>query len=145
MHLPRTTRFAALTTLALLAGSPLARADDCNTGGFEWSRTTPAINVRSIFCGEIKGPRVAGFHSTQLRSSSVVTSIGHKSSQHQGIYTASVTFKSGRSKWSTFFPDHCSYDQIVASVVHAANDRQGDAQPWASGAGRAPTAMPASA
>ncbi|MDN3577224.1 EndoU domain-containing protein [Chitinimonas viridis] len=125
-------RYIALALLCTVASlSQPTWAADCNSVDFDWSTTTPPVNIQHVFCGEIKGSKkVVGFHSVQMKDSAPISSISGITNLRKGIYDATVTFDNGKKKMSTFFPDSCSYDQILASIVYAANNQQGAAQPW---------------
>lgn len=93
----------------------------CADRHFHWSDGQPMINLRHVFCGEIRNGQPKGLHSTQLIGTSpLVHRIESRSDEADGIYTAIVEFKGGRRKLSTFFPDHCSVQQLVRSIEHAA-------------------------
>jgi hypothetical protein len=131
MH--RFSRGALLATLALAAWTVAGSAEaqpNCNAAGALWSATAPPVNQRHIFCGEIDGVQVKGYHSTQVLPSNVVTGINNIVPIANGIYNATVTFTNNNTKLSTFFPNGCTADQIVTSVVYAANNSTGPAQPW---------------
>ena len=111
--------FAAALTL-FGAGAPAA-ALDCRDRAFRWSDDRPAINRLHVFCGEIREGRPKGFHSIRLQdTSAVVTGVAARSNDRDGIYDATVTFRNGATKFSTFFPDVCTVDQVVASIRYAA-------------------------
>jgi len=101
-------------------GVPVA-ALDCRDRAFHWSNDQPAINRLHVFCGEVSRDRPKGFHSNRLQSTSaVVTGVTARSNERDGIYDASVKFRNGTTKFSTFFPDACTVDQVVASIRYAA-------------------------
>ena len=108
-----------------------ADAADCRDHDFTWSDTQPAINLRHVFCGELDNGRPKGLHSAQLVATSpVVRGIERPREETGGIYSATVRFANGRSKLSTFFPNHCSFDAIVRSIVHAAQQPFGRHRAW---------------
>jgi hypothetical protein len=96
-----------------------------------WSDSQPAINLEHIFCGESDRGRNKGFHSRYLLSTSpVVVEITNKKQLKGGIYSARVKFNNGKSKFSTFFPDHCNLETITRSVIYAATHSSGDHPQW---------------
>lgn len=112
----------SLFLLVLSVFPPLARAESCLNRSFKWSDTRPAVNLRHIFCGEIKRGRIKGFHATDmLATSPVVDTVSDKRSVKKGIFNARVKFINGKSKFSTFFPVHCDVKSITRSIVYAAN------------------------
>lgn len=129
-----------LTGVLAVACEPAA-APDCGDPGFHWSDHRPAINVRHIFCGEIRSGKPKGFHSTRLRDSSeVVVGVRGISRSAQGIYTGTVVFTDGLTKFSTFFPDACTVDEVLASIHHASIHIDGDHPAWGSLGPSAPAA-----
>lgn len=109
----------ASATLLLIAATP-AYSLDCHNRKFTWSETEPAINRRHVFCGEIVHGRSKGLHSMQLlATSAVVLRVEARRGDRQGIYTAIVVFTNGQRKLSTFFPDHCTVEQVTQSIYHA--------------------------
>ncbi len=117
---------------ALLAGAcEPAAAPDCRDPGFHWTNQRPAINMRHVFCGVIRNGKPKGFHSTQLRDTSqVVTGVRGISRSAQGIYTGTVVFKDGQTKFSTSFPDACTVDEVLASIYHASAHIEADHPAW---------------
>lgn len=119
-----------LVLLAVLAASP-AFALDCRSRAFTWTDTDPAINRRHVFCGTIDHGEPKGFHSMQLLdSSSVVKGVSERSTNRNGIYTAIVIFAKGRRKLSTFFPDHCSVEEITRSIYYAGSHESARHPAW---------------
>ncbi|NOQ36915.1 MAG: hypothetical protein GQ569_13665 [Methylococcaceae bacterium] len=114
----------------------------CQDKGFNWSDTTPSVNLKHIFCGESHNGRNKGFHSSYLLSSSeIVSDIYHKNPLTGGIYNARVKFDNGKTKFSTFFPDHCNVASIIRSVVYAASHSTGKHRQWGILGESAPKAM----
>lgn len=117
--------------MALLSGAPAAMAADCGDPAFHWSDDDPPINMRHLFCGEMRDGRPKGFHSRRLRASaSLVERIGRPSDEGDGVYSAVITFANGSRKLSTFFPDHCQVDEIARSVAYAARHPVGEHRRW---------------
>ena len=90
-----------------------------------WSATNPPINQQHVFCGEWNNRknRPAGFHS---RPSGVNPStIGSLSITQQpnakGLYGVRWSYAGhpDREKFSTMFPDACSQEQVLRSIVYA--------------------------
>ncbi len=120
----------ALALLLTALGRP-ATALDCRDRGFHWSDDEPAVNRAHVFCGEIKRGRPKGFHSIRLLdTSAVVTRVTGRSNERDGIYDASVGFRNDTAKFSTFFPDACTVDQVVASIHFAATHVERDHPRW---------------
>ncbi|HLY97603.1 MAG TPA: EndoU domain-containing protein [Candidatus Angelobacter sp.] len=122
--------FLALVALGL-AGKASAQPN-CNAAGQHWSATVPQVNQRHIFCGEIgSGGQPKGYHSTQNPPpTNVVVSVVNVVPIANGIYNATVNFNNHTHKISTFFPNACTANQIVQSVVYAANNQTGPAPGW---------------
>ena len=119
-----------------------------NTGahaghGKQWSNTQPEINLWHIFDGEInrKGKPV-GFHSRpngQNPANARIQSIRSKPNS-KGVYTANIEIRDGnqwKSKFSSFFPDNMSREQVVDAVMHAyKNSKNPKKQPWSGPSGQ---------
>lgn len=128
-----------LTIFLLLTLFSLPTWDDAAAGRSEWSRTNPEINLTHIFNGQInsKGKPV-GFHSRPGGSDPQGARISkHLSGPNQyGVYTARVEILDNRSKkwkqkFSTFYPDNMSKENVLNAILHAWNNRQpGKNQPW---------------
>ena len=102
------------------ANGQTASEPDCRDAQFHWSEGEPRINLRHVFCGELRDGRPKGFHSVRLRDSAeLVRSIERRRAERGGIWSAVVAFSNGRRKLSTFFPDHCTVEQLIASIRHA--------------------------
>ncbi|WP_029013828.1 EndoU domain-containing protein [Niveispirillum irakense] len=126
----------AVMALASFAASPAIHSTQAATGcddkGFHWSDGSPRLNLRHIFCGEIKnnGDPV-GLHSKAMAATSpIIAGIDAKPAGPDGLYGATVRFSNGREKFSSFFPDRCSSAQIEKSIRFAASNKYGDARPW---------------
>jgi len=103
----------------------------CQNKQFTWSDSQPRVNLKHIFCGESNHGRNKGFHSRYLlATSTLVTAISNKKPLKGGIYNARVIFKNGKSKFSTFFPDHCNLATITRSVIYAATHSTGKHPQW---------------
>lgn len=122
---------ASKLVLLLTALGASAVAQDCRDRGFHWSDDQPAVNRLHVFCGEIRSGRPKGFHSTRLlETSPVVTGVTGRSNERDGIYDASVRFRNDTVKFSTFFPDACTVDQVVASIHYAATHVEREHPQW---------------
>ncbi|MBL8666634.1 MAG: EndoU domain-containing protein [Rhodospirillales bacterium] len=106
-------------------------AADCTNRRFHWSTEEPQINLRHLFCGEIRRGRPKGFHSIRLVATArLVQDVGQHTGEGGGVYSAIVAFTNGARKLSTFFPDHCTLSQIVQSVSYAAANVSGRHRVW---------------
>ncbi len=122
---------AVLATVFLVGACEPSAAPDCQDTRFHWSDDRPAINARHLFCGEVRKGKPKGFHSTRLRDTSrVVTGVRGISRSASGIYTGTVVFTDGQTKFSTFFPDACAVDEVLASIHHASTHIGGDHPAW---------------
>lgn len=112
----------------LLAG-PVASEMNC-AGLSHWSATSPPVNQQHVFCGEwnARKNRPAGFHARP--GGETPTTVGAlKMTQRpnaQGLYGVRWSYAghSGREKFSSMFPDTCTDDQILKSIVYAAKHPQ---------------------
>lgn len=125
-------RGPALLVAAVLAMvAAQADAADCRDRDFQWSDTQPPVNLRHVFCGDLDNGRPKGMHSSRLVASSpVVRGIERSREEGGGVFSATVRFANGRSKLSTFFPHHCTFDQVVRSIVYAADHPIGRHRAW---------------
>jgi len=107
-----------------------------------WSDTDPEINLWHVFEGEInrKG-KPTGFHARpggQDPANARVVSIKDKPNK-AGVYTANIEVRDGRqwkSKFSSFFPDSLSQQQVIDIIVHAySNSKDPRRQPWSGPSG----------
>ncbi|MGF1641735.1 MAG: EndoU domain-containing protein [Rhodospirillales bacterium] len=121
---------AAALVLGGNGGIPV-EASDCRAAAFHWSDGAPAVNLRHVFCGELRRGRPLGVHSMRLVGTSpVVTAVAPRPDGRDGIYDARVRFRNGATKFSTFFPDACTVEQVVASIRHAATHGTRDHPQW---------------
>lgn len=122
-------KYALAIVLGLGAGTASAGCEDAN---YSWSQTDPSVNLRHVFCGETAGKKSKGYHSKVFApTTDVVTGTQNKGAVDNGMYNAQVNFKTpAQAKNSTFFPDSCTEDQIVKSIVYASQNSTGPAQPW---------------
>ncbi len=109
----------------------------------KWSDTTPAINLHHVFDGEInRSGKPTGFHSRpggQDPENARVVGVRDGPNRH-GIYTATVEVRDGgqwKEKFSSFFPDDMSYDEVINVVMHAyRNSSNPNSQPWRGPSGK---------
>jgi len=125
-----------------VAGSDSAgNQSTSNVGGYQsgkhWSNSTPAINLRHVFEGEInrKGKPV-GFHSRPGGVDPVTARLVRIQDKpnRAGIYTATIEVKDGgqwKQKFSSFFPDSMSPTDVEQSIHNAyRNSSNPKKQPW---------------
>ncbi len=107
-----------------------------------WSNSKPEINLWHVFEGEInrKG-KPTGFHSRpggQDPADARVVSIKDRPNRH-GVYTANVEVRDGgqwKSKFSSFFPDNLSQQEVVEIILNAYNNSSNpNKQPWSGPSG----------
>ena len=105
--------------------------------GAKWSSTSPEMNLHHIFEGEInrKGKPV-GFHSRPSGldpDSAKIVRVRDKPNS-VGVYTATIAIRDGgqwKEKFSSFFPDNMSSDQVMDAIIHAYNNSSNKKkQPW---------------
>lgn len=103
----------------------------------KWSSTNPEINLHHIFEGEInrKGKPV-GYHSRPGgvdADGAKIVRIQDKPNR-AGVYTAIIAIRDGnqwKEKFSSFFPDSFSADDVTAAVLNAYNKSSDKKrQPW---------------
>ena len=103
----------------------------------KWSSTTPNINLWHVFDGEInRSGKPVGFHSRpggRDPANARVVSVRDKPNS-LGVYTATIEIRDGnqwKSKFSSFFPDSMSRDDVINAVLNAYNNSADpDAQPF---------------
>ena len=101
----------------------------CSLAVPEWSRTDPPVDRGHIFCGDInrKG-RATGYHHRPDGQDPPTARIGRISrrSDTTGVYISDQVEVWDGNDWrrkkhiSSFFPDHCSPRQVLASIAFAA-------------------------
>jgi len=101
----------------------------------QWSSTNPEINLWHVFDGEInRRGKPTGYHSRPGgvdAANARVVSIKDKPNR-AGVYTANIEVRDGdqwKSKFSSFFPDSLSQQEVIDVILHAFNksDKQ---QKW---------------
>lgn len=116
---------AFAVALALSAG--VAAAQDCAALADDpvqpvsAAGITAPVDLRHIFCGEASGlTRAGGFHS--------ILGFGQPGAPSAILLATpptvfppagSIHFPEGQAKYSSFFPFHCSYEETLASILHA--------------------------
>ncbi|MBW8725510.1 MAG: EndoU domain-containing protein [Inquilinus limosus] len=128
-------RIGLLGLLLLLswAGQPMAASLDCSDAGKRlWSRSDPQVNLSHIFCGEIgRNGDPKGFHSRAVALPTGAVDRVEDGRHHGGeTYDGTVIYSNGRRKRSTFYPDDCSAEAILRSVLYAYRNQTGDHPAW---------------
>lgn len=105
--------------------------------GSKWSNTSPEINLHHIFEGEINRKNSpVGYHSrpggVDAEGARIVR-IRDKPNQY-GVYTATIAIRDGsqwKEKFSSFFPDTMSADEVIDAVLNAYRKSSNPkSQPW---------------
>ena len=115
---------------ALSDGSPDARPDarpDGPPDGPRWSSTSPNVNLRHVFDGEVnRSSEPVGFHARPGGEDPPGARVARvrDAPNGLGVYTAEVEIwdaRDGRweSKFSSFFPDALSRDEVIEAILHA--------------------------
>ncbi len=126
---------------ALLGGETSQSAASSGTAqyqsGSKWSKTSPEINLHHIFEGEInRKNNPVGYHSrpggVDAEGARIVR-IRDKPNKY-GVYTATIAIRDGsqwKEKFSSFFPDAMSADEVIDAVLNAYNKSSNPkSQPW---------------
>jgi len=129
------------------SGHRPATSDDgaaAHATGPKWSSSRPAINLHHVFQGEINGSgKPVGFHSRPGgRDPATARVVRVKDGPNRaGVYTASIEIRDGsqwKEKFSSFFPDNMSIDQVNEAILAAYENRTSKTkQPW-----RGPRVLP---
>lgn len=125
------------TQLSSSGNSSSKTSSHASASGEKWSDTNPNINQWHIFDGEInRRGKPVGYHSRpngQDPETARIKSI-RDSPNRSGVYTATIEIRDGnqwKEKFSSFFPDSMSRDDVLNAVLNAynnSNDR--NAQPF---------------
>lgn len=107
-----------------------------------WSKSSPEINMWHVFEGEInKRGKPTGYHSRPCGrdpANARVVSVKDKPNK-AGVYTANIEVRDGgqwKSKFSSFFPDNLSQQEVVDVIVNAYNkSKNPKKQPWSGPSG----------
>ncbi len=105
--------------------------------GAKWSKSTPALNLHHIFEGEInRSGKPVGYHSRPGgvdADGARLVRLRDKPNKH-GVYTAMIEVRDGnqwKEKFSSFFPDNMSQQQVVDAILAAYNNSSNKKkQPW---------------
>ncbi len=124
---------------ALLGGSVSSASSSTETyqSTDKWSSTSPEINLHHIFEGEInRRGKPTGFHSRPGGvdpAGAKLVRVRDKPNS-AGVYTATIAVKDGgqwKEKFSSFFPDDLSADEVISVIINAYNNSSNKkAQPW---------------
>ena len=103
----------------------------------KWSSTSPEINLHHIFEGESnRRGKPTGFHSRPGGvdpAGAKLVRVRDKPNS-AGVYTATIAVKDGgqwKEKFSSFFPDDLSADEVISVIINAYNNSSNKkAQPW---------------
>ncbi len=128
---------------SLLGGSGSSNSSHSSSGGHapadyaQWSSTNPEINLWHVFEGEInRSGKPVGYHSRpggRDPANARVSNI-RDSANRLGVYTATIEIRDGgtwKSKFSSFFPDDMSRDDVIEAVLNAYNNSSNpSAQPF---------------
>lgn len=128
-------RIGLLGLLLLLswAGQSMAASLDCSDADKRlWSRSDPQVNLSHIFCGEIgRNGDPKGFHSRAVAlPTGAVDRVEDRRHGEGEVYDGTVIYSNGRRKRSTFYPDDCSAEAILRSVLYAYRNQTGDHPAW---------------
>ena len=102
-----------------------------------WSDTTPNINLRHVFEGEInRSGKPVGYHARPGGRDPAGARLVAVSDppDRAGVYTARVEIRDGNrwlEKRSSFFPDALSRDEVIDAILNAYHESPApDAQPF---------------
>jgi hypothetical protein len=114
-----------LAGLIFMAGSAGSGMDCARIS--HWTQTNPPVNQQHVFCGEWNNrkKRPAGFHSRPAAENpaTVGTLKITQKPDPKGLYGVRWSYAGhpDREKFSSMFPDTCSRDQVLNSIVYAVN------------------------
>jgi len=104
--------------------------------GSKWSDTSPEINLHHIFEGEInRSNKPVGYHSRPGgidADGAKIVRIRDKPNS-VGVYTATIAVRDGnqwKEKFSSFFPDSMSADDVTEAVLSAYKNSSKDGAKW---------------
>ena len=135
---PFTNTSAGNSTAGTTSGNSASiGSDNSLSSGQKWSDTSPNINMLHVFEGEInRSGKPTGYHSRpggQDSGNARVVSVKDGPNRF-GVYTATIEVRDGnewKSKFSSFFPDSLSKNQVIEVILHAySNSNNKNAQPW---------------
>lgn len=116
---------------AIQATDPVAAGIECPIGALD-TRQQPPVDVDHIFCGEINARnRAVGFHSrpggvnprTVGDTDDITVDAPFPGAYEIRDFTITVDAISRTKSISTMFPDDCSYDDVLAAIRHAYDNR----------------------
>lgn len=115
----------------------ISSATTAYQSGKKWSGTSPAINLHHVFEGEInRSGKPVGYHSRPGgRDPDGARLVNIKDGPNRlGVYTADIEIRDGsgwKRKFSSFFPDNMSADEVTQAVLHAyKSSNNPKKQPW---------------
>jgi len=113
----------------------LSNSPQSHSESQQWSSTTPEINLRHVFDGEInRKNQPTGYHSRPGgvdAANARLVSIKDKPNR-AGVYTATIEVRDGnqwKSKFSSFFPDKLTQQEVIEAILHA-YDKSNQQQKW---------------
>ena len=125
----------------LLAATAAAALEvDCRGPEPVWSASEPPVNLTHIFCGEINSRgRPVGFHARpegfDPPTARLIEVVDGPNAL--GIYTAEVAVRAAATGWqradekfSSFFPDRMTPQQILDAILVAFRDAQDGQGKW---------------
>lgn len=121
-----TTFIGFLGLLSLSAAFTANAGIDCKTLP-KWSSAVPQVNLHHVFCGEMsKSGSAVGYHANP-NAQTPSTYVRHRDGNQPnaaGIYnwydiTLLLSGKKLNKPVSTFFPNHCSKEQVISSIQYA--------------------------
>lgn len=115
--------FILIIVTVLALGGGIFQPLSGDTTESKWSNTTPSINKTHVFHGELnsKGKPV-GFHSRPGGKDPVDAGVIRiiDNPNRAGVYTAAVWIrKTNKTKFSSFFPDKMSREEVLEAILHA--------------------------
>jgi len=121
---------------------PLTEGSGERHAGTQWSDTDPNINLWHVFEGEInRSGKPVGYHARPGGRDPAGARVLRVRDQPNrvGVYTADIEILDGdtwRRKFSSFFPDELSRDEVMAAILNAhARSPDPDAQPFSGPSG----------
>jgi hypothetical protein len=122
----RSTAITLLVLSACFLALPASAQVDCNALA-HWSNTVPRINQTLVFCGEWSGGAPKDFHSRPggLNPNTVLAFAVTQGPNAKGLYGGrwSYTGHPGVTKFSTMFPNTCSMEEVLNSILYAATNQ----------------------
>lgn len=110
------------------SGSSTSSGSHSQADYAQWSDTDPNINLWHVFEGEInRSGKPVGFHSRPGGSDPAnarLVSVRDKPNR-AGVYTANIEVRDDnqwKSKFSSFFPDTMSRDEVIGAILNAYNN-----------------------